>query len=288
MTFHSKKRFKKDMQVPNLNPTLLGVHYFRAPSKRIASRRQAGLAELIIVFGGIYRARTDGTEGPSLVEAQAGDVVYWPANSARTEENEPARPTECIVIYFRWVDAPARLARIIHDSGNLIGLLALRILSLKEEPKMEPVPIWNAYLSAIFAEYMRQAVMIENPLVAKVGDFVERNLKRPFTLADLATGVSLNRHYFGRLFRKRAGMTPMEFVRRKRVEHALGMLGTHPSFTISKVCGQVGVPDPAQLRRLLKQYTGIGARAILGMVRRRQVEPFRWRIDPQSGAVNLR
>lgn len=267
----SAERRDRDRHTAGRQPALVGVHFFRSPAARIASRRRGELSQLVVVFGGVYSARVEGrASGPGDVRARAGDVVYWPANSVRTEENDPDRPTECIALYMRWAGAPSGLASVVHDAGGVIRLLALRLLSFKESPARVPAQIQEAYLPAIMAEYARLSLQREDPLVARVADYVEHHLAVPFTLGDLAAAVQLNRFYLGRAFKARTGMTPMGFVRRKRVEHAVGMLAHNRSFTIRTVAARVGVSDVAQFRRLLKRYTGMGARALVRFARSRE------------------
>lgn len=256
----------------------LGLHFFRAQTKWISSHRKGELAELIVMLSGVYIARTSSSHDAVTLRATAGDIVYWPANAERTEENDPAHPTECIAIYFRWLGAPTGLPRKIRDSGGIIRLLAIRLLAIKEEPIPVPAPIWKAYLSTILGEYVRLSMATENPLVAQVADYIEQHLAQPFTLGDLADGIGLNRFYLGRAFKARTGVTPMDFVKRKRVEHALGMLATDPGFSLRIVAARAGVTDDAQLRRLLKRYTGLNARTLIKLAREKRTEPFRWRI----------
>jgi AraC-like DNA-binding protein len=261
----------------------MGLHFFRAETKWISSHRKGELAELIVMLSGVYIARNSSSRDAATLRATAGDIVYWPANTERTEENDPANPTECIALYFRWPGAPAGLPRKIRDSGGIIRLLAIRLLAIKEEPVLVPVPIWRAYLGTILGEFVRLSMAKEDPLVAQVADFIEQHLAQPFTLDDLAAAVGLNRFYLGRAFKVRTGLTPMDYVKRKRVEHALGMLATDDRFSLRMVAARAGINDDAQLRRLLKRYTGINARTLVKLAREKRTEPYRWRItDPPA------
>lgn len=278
---------KNALSVPGMHPTPMGVHFFRAPAQRTVSRLKGQLATLVVVFSGVYEARlaTSGASG-AVVRAGPGDVVYWPANADRTEENDPERPTECIVIRFRWPEAPAGLARVVRDTGGLIRMLALRLLAFKETAVTVPIPVWKAYLPTIMAEHIRLSLEREDPLVARTADYVERHLAEPFKLGDLSAAVGLNRFYLGRAFKRRTGMTPMEFVRRKRVEHAVGMLASNWS-TPRMIAPRVGIADVAQLRALLRRYTGMSVKALTGLARHRESLPVRWTTDRRSGAARM-
>lgn len=277
MTYKLKNSTKNDFITVRFRNTPVGIHFFRSPAKRVASPRKEELAELIVMLDGQYAARM----GNSLLLARPGDVVFWPPQATRVEENDPAKPTECVSVYFRWPAAPHGLTNRVHDSGNLIRLLALRLLALKDEPEATGLSsLGKAYLAAILAEYTRLARQTEDPLVARVADYVERNLARPFPLQELAAAMGLNRFYLGRTFKEKTGLTPMAFVRGKRVEHAIGMFSNKPGFTMRMVAARVGLSDDIQLRRLLKRYTGIHARAFIKLARSKSAGKYPLKIRP--------
>jgi AraC-like DNA-binding protein len=274
-----KNKNKNDSTRLSFRARPVGVHFFRSPPRQIRSLRREEWDQLVIMLNGVYKAEFQTPGGAVPLQAVTGDVIYWPARFEHVEQNEPGRPTECIALYFKWAEVPASLARRVHDSGSLIRLLAMRLLSLKDDPVAAPDTLWRAYLSAILAEYVRLAMLAEDPLVGRVAGFIERNLSQPFALGDLADAIGLNRFYLGRAFKKRTGLTPMEFVRRRRVEHAVGMFANNPAFTMRTVAARVGVSDDAQLRRLLKRYTGVPALAIAKLARSHPAKPARWRIN---------
>src|SRR5690606_32704412 len=68
--------------------------------------------------------------------------------------------------------------------------------------------------------------------IRKVTSHVEANLDRPIRNEELATLVRLNPSHFGRAFRNSFGEPPHEYVIRRRVERAQGlMLSTDASLS---------------------------------------------------------
>ncbi len=266
---------RNDVGIKPIRADLVNVYFFRSPARREVSRRKDPVAELVIMLGGTYKARLVKGDG-RWVEAEADEVVYWPAGMERIEENAIANPTECVALFFHWTDPPPDLPLKVRDSSRVIRLLALRLLVLKEDPKKLPAPVWNGFLSAILAEYMRLSMRHDDPLVDQVASYVEYHLSEPFSLQDLAKSVGLNRHYLGRAFKARTGMTPIDYVRRKRVDHALGMLSSDPSFSLKTVARRVGLRDDIQLRRLLQRYTGMGIRTLKKLATDHRRQPYDW------------
>lgn len=96
--------------------------------------------------------------------------------------------------------------------------------------------------------------------VRKVTNHVETHLDRPIRNEDLAAIVRLNPSHFGRAFRNSFGEPPHEYVIRRRVERAQGlMLSTGAS--LSEIALDCGLADQSHLTRLFRRAVGESPRA---------------------------
>jgi AraC family transcriptional regulator len=96
--------------------------------------------------------------------------------------------------------------------------------------------------------------------IRKVTSHVEANLDRPIRNEELATLVRLNASHFGRAFRNSFGEPPHEYVIRRRVERAQGlMLSTDAS--LSDIALDCGLADQSHLTRLFRRIVGESPRA---------------------------
>ena len=96
--------------------------------------------------------------------------------------------------------------------------------------------------------------------IRKVTSHVEAHLDRPIRNEDLAAVVRLNASHFGRAFRNSFGEPPHEYVIRRRVEHAQGlMLSTDAS--LSEIALNCGLADQSHLTRLFRRFAGESPRA---------------------------
>ncbi|MET0533979.1 MAG: AraC family transcriptional regulator [Steroidobacter sp.] len=96
--------------------------------------------------------------------------------------------------------------------------------------------------------------------IRKVTCHVEAHLDRPIRNEDLATLVRLNPSHFGRAFRNSFGEPPHEYVIRRRVERAQGlMLSTRAS--LSDIALDCGLADQSHLTRLFRRIVGESPRA---------------------------
>ena len=96
--------------------------------------------------------------------------------------------------------------------------------------------------------------------IRKVTSHVDANLDRPIRNEELATLVRLNPSHFGRAFRNSLGEPPHEYVIRRRVERAQGlMLSTDAS--LSEIALDCGLADQSHLTRLFRRIVGESPRA---------------------------
>jgi AraC-like DNA-binding protein len=96
----------------------------------------------------------------------------------------------------------------------------------------------------------------------RAAEYAYRNLGRKITLKDLATQACLDASYFSRLFRKATGETPMEFVRRLKVERA-GTVLLNSDLTIGQVSEMFGFQSQAHFSRKFKKISGLSPLAFV-------------------------
>jgi transcriptional regulator GlxA family with amidase domain len=96
--------------------------------------------------------------------------------------------------------------------------------------------------------------------VRKVIRHIETQLDQPIRNEELATLVRLNPSHFGRAFRNSFGEPPHEYLIRRRVERAQGlMLSTDAP--LSAIALDCGLADQAHLSRLFRRIVGETPRA---------------------------
>lgn len=96
--------------------------------------------------------------------------------------------------------------------------------------------------------------------VRKVSFFIDAHLDQTIRNDDLAALVRLNPSHFGRAFRNSFGEPPHEYVIRRRVERAQGlMLSTTAS--LSEIALECGLSDQSHLTRLFRRIAGESPRA---------------------------
>ena len=96
--------------------------------------------------------------------------------------------------------------------------------------------------------------------VRKVIGHIDANLERTIRNDDLAALVRLTPSHFGRTFRNSVGEPPHEYVIRRRIERAQGlMLSTEAK--LSDIALDCGLADQSHLTRLFRKIVGESPRA---------------------------
>lgn len=86
--------------------------------------------------------------------------------------------------------------------------------------------------------------------------YMEENYARDISLEDLANISVVTKQHFCRLFKARMGMRPLEYLARKRVAVARGLL-MNTQMSVAEIGRQVGYDNPTYFGMVYKKYEGI-------------------------------
>lgn len=89
-----------------------------------------------------------------------------------------------------------------------------------------------------------------------ITDYMEIHLAEKTAIADLAALVDLTRFHFIRSFKQATGITPHQFLIRRRVERAKELLSQR-NLDISEVAARTGFSSATQLTRSFRQISGM-------------------------------
>ena len=84
-------------------------------------------------------------------------------------------------------------------------------------------------------------------------DFVHANYERDIGLAAMARAACMSRHHFLRLFRQAHGMTPMQFLYRKRARAALRLM-SETQLSVQEIAARTGFGSRATFYRQLQRW----------------------------------
>jgi len=92
-----------------------------------------------------------------------------------------------------------------------------------------------------------------------VTEYIQQNLDKDLTLAELAAVVCMSPYHFARLFRCSTGVPPHRFVVRQRIARARACLAT-PELSIAQISRMVGFGTPSHFTTVFHRVTGVTPR----------------------------
>jgi AraC family transcriptional regulator len=96
--------------------------------------------------------------------------------------------------------------------------------------------------------------------------YVEDNLSGNISLSDLASVVGLSVSHFKILFREAVGLSPHQYVIRRRLERAKDLLG-EGELSIGQIAIETGFANQSHLGRHMHRMLGFSPRVLRSMLR---------------------
>ena len=167
------------------------------------------------------------------------------------------------------------LAPRIDFDDQTLRLLMLRFQAILDDPSLD-IPGYAETLAELLTFELTRAARRapENPLEAQstscglttsqlrlVSEYMDRHLNEKITVSELAALVDLTRFHFIRAFKQAAGMPPLQFVIRRRVERARELLAERGT-SVAEVADRSGFGSPIQMTRAFRRIVGTTPSAI--------------------------
>jgi len=177
---------------------------------------------------------------PALLHQVAHEVVDGDRIELQFSMNHAGDPFVAHIFHLLKADAEAGCPIGPLYGDSLATALAAHLL--KHHATFPPVlPTYSGKLP----KYRLNAVM----------DYVESRLDQPISLWELAEVAGMSQYYFCRLFRQTLGITPLQYVRHKRIERAKQLLKER-RLSILDVALQCGFTNPSHFTRQFYQSVG--------------------------------
>lgn len=105
---------------------------------------------------------------------------------------------------------------------------------------------------------------LTQPQQRRALDFIEAHLSVDFELAELARTVGVSAYHFIRCFKSSFGLSPYQFVMKKRLDHVVELIRT-TRLPLAEIAVSCGFSDQAHMTRSLKKGMGLTP----GVIRKR-------------------
>lgn len=210
--------------------------------------------EMILVLSGTIETHIAGR----VLVGRKGDILLYPRGQVHRERAAGEEPLE--TLYFAWADAPAlsaaRWPLMGFDHENRIEYLARWMLDIHPCDSLDDRRLLDSLLYAALHKYTHPPASPMDDLVVRTKRYILSHLNKPISLDDLAAAGGFSKFHFSRLFRQASGQSPMEFLRRMRMEAARTLLIGTP-LPLKAIAPRVGLANEYHLSRTFKKVFGI-------------------------------
>ncbi len=100
---------------------------------------------------------------------------------------------------------------------------------------------------------------VEGQFVRKALELVDQRLERRLAVSDLADTLRVSREHFTRVFAAQMGMSPYQYILRRKIRHACYLL-KEGRLTNKEVAARLGFTDPAHFTRAFKSLMRMAPR----------------------------
>ncbi|QQO10814.1 AraC family transcriptional regulator [Breznakiella homolactica] len=99
--------------------------------------------------------------------------------------------------------------------------------------------------------------IIKNDILLDViDDYIEKNIHKRFSLADVAKACGYNQDYIYRLIRKKTGLSAVQYINEKKFDRAKQLI-MHTELSLSEIAWNLGFETLQYFSRFFKEHAGI-------------------------------
>lgn len=184
-----------------------------------------------------------------------GDAILFPRQCSHEEFNRQSTTLETIFISFAG-DVGKEFIKVSDPTTKLRELAQYLLqLNLTEDADIEFLR--QAYLTAIVGEFlfMARKTCTTDLFISKVRKFIYNNISDKISIESLAKHVNMSKFHFIRKYKSFTGITPMEEVRRIRLNEARNLI-TATELPLKVIAFTTGFSDEYIFSKNFKKVFG--------------------------------
>ena len=194
------------------------------------------------------------TEDGQEYEATRGNLLLYPAGCWHEERSDDSAPVDNIYLSFDGEFGDRIL--LLEDRNQRVIPMARWFWQEKSRDAEQYKRIKDHYFQIILAEVHR--LLESNDSIGQLEslyEFIEQNLNTELKVDVLAKQFSMSKFHFIRTFKSLTGKTPMEEVRRLRLEAARDLI-RRTNLPLKAIAERVGFANEYHLSRLFHSHFG--------------------------------
>lgn len=209
--------------------------------------------------------------GNESFEAQSDEFYLTPVGVTHSIYFIEKEPLKVIEVKFEAHD-PTLFAQLMQLPSRIpfSGFKVRRLLESLIGEGMNKEPYYSEIIHMRFMEVLYHAIRGGGSSLAKeelgqeaetnerldirqAAAYLENNLNQSITLEMLAKESKMSKHYFCRYFKSSYGISPMQYLNRKRLARAKELM-LHSDLNITQISGKVGFADVHYFSRIFKKH----------------------------------
>ncbi len=231
-------------------------HITPRPGWRTDAHLHDDYHQLIVVLDGTIETTIEGRR----VTGHRGDLLHYARGVRHSEQALGERLLQLCFIHWQGGDSVARWPVKLEDREGRTHTLVQWIREIWPSTSDHDLRMINLLLNATLCALQTSARPRKREIVQRTKAYILDHLAEPLSLEVLAKENGLSKFHFSREFKKAAGVSPVEFLRRLRVEEARSLLLTS-SWPLKVIAERVGFADEFQLSRVFRRLTGASPRS---------------------------
>ena len=92
-------------------------------------------------------------------------------------------------------------------------------------------------------------------LMQQITDYINQHYTEPLTLKQISDEVYISENYLSHLFKREAGLSPMQYMMQRRMGEAQSLL-VETSLQIAEISDKLGFSSDAHFSKMFKKYVG--------------------------------
>ena len=125
--------------------------------------------------------------------------------------------------------------------------------SMEHHDKLSVISLLYQFFSVLNSDNSAKASV---DYVEEAARLIDYNYDKNISVESIADRLFINKSYLSRLFKSQKGITPKEYLIKKRLDRAADLL-KNSSVSINTVAVSVGLSDPLYFSRIFKKHTGL-------------------------------
>lgn len=223
----------------------------------------------------VQKGRGTLTLSNEIYTARQGDVIFLDCHQPYSHCSSATEPWELAWIHWNGHSMPALYELFQQRNPSIVvSKAAANFLPLFErirETLMERLPDFELYVSQYLFQMITQLLTINvaepqrvvSDMAMKwvqIHDYLEKHFADKITLEELSQKFEISKYYMLRGFKKKYGITIVQFANQCRMNHAKKLL-RFTDLQVDEIAEKCGIHDSSYFNRIFRTTEGISAGA---------------------------